>query len=67
VIDPLVTETSNFWQNHGESNDVAVIWSEQGGPIVMSVFSTSRRTDDTDAQKAAIAGTARAVFEGITG
>ncbi len=22
VIDPLVTETSNFWQNHGESNDV---------------------------------------------
>lgn len=52
---------------HGESNDVAVIWPEQGGPIVMSVFSTSRRTDDTDAQKAAIAGTARAVFEGITG
>ncbi len=22
VIDPLVTETSTFWQNHGESNDV---------------------------------------------
>ncbi|EJF29561.1 formate dehydrogenase alpha subunit [Enterobacter sp. Ag1] len=22
VIDPLVTETSNFWQNHGEMNDV---------------------------------------------
>ena len=22
IIDPLVTETSNFWQNHGESNDV---------------------------------------------
>ena len=22
VIDPLVTETSNFWQNHGELNDV---------------------------------------------
>lgn len=22
VIDPLVTETSVFWQNHGESNDV---------------------------------------------
>ncbi len=22
TIDPLVTETSNFWQNHGESNDV---------------------------------------------
>ncbi len=22
VVDPLVTETSNFWQNHGEMNDV---------------------------------------------
>ena len=22
IIDPLVTETSNFWQNHGEMNDV---------------------------------------------
>ncbi|VFR46467.1 Formate dehydrogenase O alpha subunit @ selenocysteine-containing [plant metagenome] len=22
IIDPLVTETSNFWQNHGEFNDV---------------------------------------------
>ena len=22
VIEPLVTETSNFWQNHGEMNDV---------------------------------------------
>ncbi|MEE4464059.1 formate dehydrogenase-N subunit alpha, partial [Azotobacter chroococcum] len=22
VIDPLVTESSNFWQNHGEANDV---------------------------------------------
>lgn len=22
VIDPLVTESSNFWQNHGEMNDV---------------------------------------------
>lgn len=22
IIDPLVTETSTFWQNHGESNDV---------------------------------------------
>ncbi|WP_313666652.1 molybdopterin dinucleotide binding domain-containing protein, partial [Atlantibacter hermannii] len=22
VIDPLVTETSNFWQNHGDMNDV---------------------------------------------
>ena len=22
IVDPLVTETSNFWQNHGEMNDV---------------------------------------------
>lgn len=52
---------------HGESNDVAVIWPKQGGPIIMSVFTTSSRADDTDGQKAAIAGTARAVFGGITG
>ncbi|SRN48783.1 formate dehydrogenase-N subunit alpha, nitrate-inducible [Shigella flexneri] len=25
VIDPLVTETSTFWQNHGESNDGSLV------------------------------------------
>lgn len=52
---------------HGESNDVAVIWPQQGAPVIMSVFTKSHRTDDTVGQKAAIAGTAEAVFEGLIG
>ncbi|WP_129660109.1 class A beta-lactamase [Rothia uropygialis] len=52
---------------HGESNDVAVIWPKQGAPVIMSVFTKSQRTDDTTGQKAAIAGTARAVFPLVVG
>lgn len=44
VIDPLVTESSNFWQNHGEMNDV------RPADIQTEVFRLLRRRERFDRQ-----------------
>ena len=59
MIDPLVTESSNFWQNHGEMNDVRPADIQTGSSSASRPPASPKRTVRSLIRAAGCSGTGR--------